>query len=1085
MAAKNATIGALRVELGLATAQFDKGLKDAGNRLSHFAKAASTAGAAVGTAMAGAAVAMGVAVKGALDAADDLVKTASKVGVAVDELSRLKHAADLSGVSMEGLSTALRKLSQNLVTTAEGGSSEAARAFQRLGITVTDSAGQLKTADQVLSEVAARFAEMPDGVQKTASAVAIFGRSGTDLIPMLNGGAEGLAAMKAEADALGIVIDEKTARAAEQFNDNLTRLQRVADGVTNQLAARLAPGLAKVSDVLVGAAKDAKFMDKVGLVLDATLRSLVTSAIALAASFKLVGQTFQVIGAAIYKAFTGDLVGAWAALRDGAAEGVAGVQTAVGQIKSLWSGLGASAGAAAARVQEAAYTPLEEGATRTAEAVKSAADETGQALDALQRDLDRIRDQVLTPEERRAKTIVAQVKKIQEGFAAGKVDAQEMHDLIAGLDGGLQRMTLPLVKDLKTLGSPEIQSAMDALRERAELAAEAFAAVSWAIGNIEYALRNGDWAGAARGLIAVLNQMKTAWASGDPSQKLSAAGGAFSAVGGAVGGNAGVGLSAIGSGLGAAGAAAGLGAGMALAGPIGIAVGLASLVAGLGARNAAKKAEAQRRALEEYNARMDQLAKKRELEIRLMEAQGRSAEALAQRRADELAAMDAESRALQAQIYALEDKAELEARRADFDAAFLTAADAIGPVMEEVAGELARLGYSGISTRDQFRDLVLGLDQTSAAGAATYKALLELAPKFLQVADYIDLVTAEANSKVEAAKAELVAAYEREAGALRTVIDRFRAFSDTLRRFRDSLFAGPSANLTPMAQYRATRMQFDATRRAAALGDERALEELPAVAQAYLDAARAVAPDAAAYARDLAAVRNATQAAEQIAKGEADIAAAQLAALDAQVGQLVQLNAGMMSVAEAIANLASAQAAAAAAIASAVAQAVAVTSIPPPPADTTPKIWTPDSYAAANPDVADWARTAVGQVGYDGRTLQSVQDALAYHWKHHGAMEGRGFATGGSFRVGGFGGTDSQFMPLMLTPGEMVNVRRPGQAWAGDEGLGREVADLRRALEQVAVNTRKTERWLDEFDRTGLYVRGAAPLEPVATQVAA
>jgi hypothetical protein len=1085
MAAKNATIGALRVELGLATAQFDKGLKDAGNRLSHFAKAASTAGAAVGTAMAGAAVAMGVAVKGALDAADDLVKTASKVGVAVDELSRLKHAADLSGVSMEGLSTALRKLSQNLVTTAEGGSSEAARAFQRLGITVTDSAGQLKTADQVLSEVAARFEAMPDGVQKTASAVAIFGRSGTDLIPMLNAGAEGLAAMKAEADALGIVISEETARAAEQFNDNLTRLQRVADGVTNQLAAELAPALAAVSDILVETAMDADLMRQVGIGLDRTLRGLVTGALALGAGLQFAGNAARGMNEAVGLALQGRFGEAAKAYMSRAETAVSTIEQIRGQIDRLWANAGESSAAGARAVVDRGFTPLAAGARQTSAAVKSAADAAAEALAELQRDLDRIRDKVLSPEERRAKAIAADVKTVQQAFAAGKVDAQEMHALIAGLDGGLQRMTLPLVEDLKTLGSPEIQSALDGLRDRAEMAAEAFAAVSWAIGNIEYALRNGDWAGAARGLIAVLDQMKTAWASGDPSQKLSAAGGAFSAVGSAVGGNAGVGLSGIGSGLGAAGAAAGLGAGMALAGPIGIAVGLASLVAGLGARNAAKKAEAQRRALEEYNARMDQLAKKRELEIRLMEAQGRSAEALAQRRADELAAMDAESRALQAQIYALEDKAELEARRADFDAAFLTAADAIGPVMEEVAGELARLGYSGISTRDQFRDLVLGLDQTSAAGAATYKALLELAPKFLQVADYIDLVTAEANSKVEAAKAELVAAYEREAGALRTVIDRFRAFSDTLRRFRDSLFAGPSANLTPMAQYRATRMQFDATRRAAAQGDERALEELPAVAQAYLEAARAVAPDAAAYARDLAAVRNATQAAEQIAKGEADIAEAQLAALDAQVGQLVQLNAGMMSVAEAIANLASAQAAAAAAIASAVAQAVAVTSIPPPPADTTPKIWTPDSYAAANPDVADWARTAVGQVGYDGRTLQSVQDALAYHWKHHGSMEGRGFATGGSFKVGGFGGTDSQFMPLMLTPGEMVNVRRPGQAWAGEEGLGREVADLRRAIERVAVNTRKTERWLDEFDRTGLYVRGQAPLKPVATQEAA
>ena len=52
-----------------------------------------------------------------------------------------------------------------------------------------------------------------------------------------------------------------------------------------------------------------------------------------------------------------------------------------------------------------------------------------------------------------------------------------------------------------------------------------------------------------------------------------------------------------------------------------------------------------------------------------------------------------------------------------------------------------------------------------------------------------------------------------------------------------------------------------------------------------------------------------------------------------------------------------------------------------------------------------------------------------WHWNNNGKAEGlEPFATGGSFTVGGSGGTDSQdFGPIALTPGEVVNVRRPGE----------------------------------------------------------
>lgn len=90
------------------------------------------------------------------------------------------------------------------------------------------------------------------------------------------------------------------------------------------------------------------------------------------------------------------------------------------------------------------------------------------------------------------------------------------------------------------------------------------------------------------------------------------------------------------------------------------------------------------------------------------------------------------------------------------------------------------------------------------------------------------------------------------------------------------------------------------------------------------------------------------------------------------------------------------------------------------------------SYISKNTDVAnEYLRNMGSSKGRDylaALGISSVQDFGKWHWETYGKAEGRApFATGGSFTVGGTGGTDSQaFGPIALSPGEIVDVRRPG-----------------------------------------------------------
>jgi len=225
-------------------------MKRAGGSLGKMGKQAAQMGKAVAAAGLAAGVALGALIVRSIAAADNALKAAQGIGVTVEELTALRHAADISGVASEEFDKALARLARSSSDAAHGLQTQK-RAFDALRISVTEADGTLRNQVDILGDVAAQFSVMEDGARKTALAQEIFGGAGTRLIPMLNQGRDGLKNMTDEAEALGLVISTDTARAAEEFQDNLTRLKRVVDGLVNRLSEGLLPKLVEISEVLL------------------------------------------------------------------------------------------------------------------------------------------------------------------------------------------------------------------------------------------------------------------------------------------------------------------------------------------------------------------------------------------------------------------------------------------------------------------------------------------------------------------------------------------------------------------------------------------------------------------------------------------------------------------------------------------------------------------------------------------------------------------------------------------------------------------------------------------------------------------
>jgi hypothetical protein len=237
-----ANLAGLESDLGRAQRLFDR------NARSFQRTVASTAKVAAGIAAAGA-VGMAALTKAAIDNADAMYKQSQITGVQIGELSKLAHAGEAADVEFGDLTGSLGKFNKGIVAAAEGTGAQA-DAFNILGIKLKNADGTLKTTNELFGEVAEAFSQVEDGANKTAIAQDLFGKSGAALIPLLNGGKQGLKAAGDELERMGGVLDEKTGKAAERFNDNLHALNKSLAHMGTIIARDTIEPLSEFSDLL-------------------------------------------------------------------------------------------------------------------------------------------------------------------------------------------------------------------------------------------------------------------------------------------------------------------------------------------------------------------------------------------------------------------------------------------------------------------------------------------------------------------------------------------------------------------------------------------------------------------------------------------------------------------------------------------------------------------------------------------------------------------------------------------------------------------------------------------------------------------
>jgi phage-related protein len=196
------------------------------------------AGIAAGVGAAGATL-LGIANKTA-ETTDRIDKLSQKIGVSRQGFQEWEFILSQSGTDIEKLQMGMKTLVTQ-VDQADKGVGKGADNFARLGVSVRDSTGSLKDQETLFNEVMVALQNMEDGTEKARIANELLGRSGSELMPLLNGAAGSIDAMKQQVQELGLVIGDDAVDAGVVFTDTMDQIKRTLGAVMTNIGAEVMP----------------------------------------------------------------------------------------------------------------------------------------------------------------------------------------------------------------------------------------------------------------------------------------------------------------------------------------------------------------------------------------------------------------------------------------------------------------------------------------------------------------------------------------------------------------------------------------------------------------------------------------------------------------------------------------------------------------------------------------------------------------------------------------------------------------------------------------------------------------------------
>nr|DAP92239.1 MAG TPA: tail tape measure [Caudoviricetes sp.] len=231
-------------------AKTDKNAQGVGQTLANGVKTAAKWGGAI---VAGTSAAAAGCVKLVTDSAavaDNIDKMSQKIGLSKQGFQEWSYVMGQNGMDVDKLQIGIKTLVSKMESAA-GGNKEAAATFKELGISIYDSSGKLKDQETMMNEAIYALADMENGTEKAALANALFGKSGSEMMPMLNQGSNGMKELTQRAHELGLVMSDEAVDAGVKLGDTIDDIKQAFSAIVTRMGSSLFPIIQKIADFII------------------------------------------------------------------------------------------------------------------------------------------------------------------------------------------------------------------------------------------------------------------------------------------------------------------------------------------------------------------------------------------------------------------------------------------------------------------------------------------------------------------------------------------------------------------------------------------------------------------------------------------------------------------------------------------------------------------------------------------------------------------------------------------------------------------------------------------------------------------
>lgn len=179
---------------------------------------------------------------------DNIDKMSQRLGMSTEAYQEWDYILGQSGVDIDSMMVGMKTMT-NVMGDVIASGTTAGTAFEQLGLSYEDLAG--KTQEEIFAMSVEALQGVEDQTVKAALAQDLFGKSGMNMIPLLNQTAESTEELRTQAHELGLVYDEETIQQGVELHDTMDTLKRSFGAVAMQLASGLMPVVNQFGNYLI------------------------------------------------------------------------------------------------------------------------------------------------------------------------------------------------------------------------------------------------------------------------------------------------------------------------------------------------------------------------------------------------------------------------------------------------------------------------------------------------------------------------------------------------------------------------------------------------------------------------------------------------------------------------------------------------------------------------------------------------------------------------------------------------------------------------------------------------------------------